>query len=183
VFFHLAPAEGSSATLPSGDGLEQRVQDMLDRFGDVRLKVLSGSAPVSLTTNCLLVASSSDHCFRSDYMVVGMSPAVQCFYDPCCLLLQIKAWAQRLDRMKHELESYDDCQYAAVTSADTLYGSEVVHNVLGSARHGAEDAEGEDTEGGDSGAERPPQLVFNPYDSRGTAEHGELSELLCVTDG
>jgi hypothetical protein len=92
--------------------------------------------------------------------------------------MQIKAWAQRLDRMKHELESYEDCQYASVTSADTLYGSEVVHNVLRAARHGAEDAEGEDTEGGDSGAERPPQLVFNPYDSRGTAEHGELSEFI-----
>jgi hypothetical protein len=59
VFFHLAPAEGSSATLPSGDGLEQRVQDMLDRFGDVRLKVLSGSAPVSLTTTSLPAAPSS----------------------------------------------------------------------------------------------------------------------------
>jgi hypothetical protein len=56
VFFHLAPAEGSSATLPSGDGLEQRVQDMLDRFGDVRLKVLSGSAPVSLVATCLPAA-------------------------------------------------------------------------------------------------------------------------------
>jgi hypothetical protein len=111
-------------------------------------------------------------------MVVGMSPAVQCIYDPRCLFLQIKAWAQRLDRMKHELESYEDCQYASVTSADTLYGSEVVHNVLRAARHGAEDAEREDTEGGDSGAERPPQLVFNPYDSRGTAEHGQLSEFV-----
>jgi hypothetical protein len=183
VFFHLAPAEGSSATLPNGDGLEQRVQDMLDRFGDVRLKVLSGSAPVSLTTTCLPVAPRFT--VAAVFVLISVavrcrdvSLSIQCIYHPYCLFMQIKAWAQRLDRMKHELESYEDCQYASVTSADTLYGSEVVHNVLRAARHGAEDAEGEDTEGGDSGAERPPQLVFNPYDSRGTAEHGEFSDSL-----
>lgn len=76
--------------------------------------------------------------------------------------------------MQAELEHYDDCFYSAVSSADTLYGSEVVHNVLRAASLRAEHEDPADNDEAEGESERAPQIVFVPYDSRGTAEHGEF---------
>ena len=51
---------------------------------------------------------------------------------------QATAQAAQLDRLIHELDNHEECIYASVTSADTVYGSEVVHNLLQNAQDACE---------------------------------------------
>mmetsp|Transcript_29274 Transcript_29274/g.58426 ORF Transcript_29274/g.58426 Transcript_29274/m.58426 type:complete len:787 (-) Transcript_29274:10-2370(-) len=120
------------------------INNELDKYGDIRLKLLSG--------------------------------------------IQKGNRASHLDRMLHELDNSEECVYASLTTADTVYGSEVVHNLLrtSTGKAGIE-LEGEDldvtahttaaaiTSGAGGAAEEQginaPKIVFVPYDSRTTAEY------------
>ena len=92
------------------------------------------------------------------------------------------------------MQNREECSWAAVGSANNIYGSEVVENILHSAaafpttttdtgNNGsgmrAAGSTGVNTADNTGILEAVPGIIFLPYDSRTTAEHGNFIIVIC----
>ena len=81
------------------------------------------------------------------------------------------------------MASQDDCMYVSAAPADTIYGSHIVHTLLhsgntssnsGSSTSSSTATTIDSTSGSGGGL---AEMTLAPYDSKATAEHGELFKI------
>ena len=101
------------------------------------------------------------------------------YYSPCYIYVPQLSVSALLDQLTKTMASQDDCMYVSAAPADTIYGSHIVHTLLhsgnSSSSSGSSTATSIDSSSGSGGG--LAEMTLAPYDSKATAEHGELFKI------